>query len=115
VGALHRHPLDHPVWSSLTTRQAHLAIGHDAVRRYLPAISPITGVSEACGDVLSGLIAVTDIGDDVSIFGPTTPALGGDWAVLRESRITQMIREDTALLAEGNIEVSVLDAADVAS
>jgi len=113
VGALHRHPLDHPVWSSLTTRQAHLAIGHGAVRRYLPAISPITAVSESGGDVLSSLIAVTDIGDDVSIFGPITPALGRDWAVLREARITQMIREDTASLPESNIEASVLDAADV--
>src|SRR4030095_3479880 len=35
--------LDNPVWSCLTTRHAHLALGGDAARRYPPEISPITG------------------------------------------------------------------------
>ena len=108
------HPLDNPIWSSLTTRQAHLALGDGVVRRYPPAISPITGLLEASRDIGSRLMMVAQVGDDVSIFGPVVPSIGRDWQVLREARITQMIREDTSPLPEGDIDVSPLDRLDVA-
>ena len=34
------HPLDHPVWTALTTRHRALAEGGDHARRYPPAITP---------------------------------------------------------------------------
>lgn len=33
------HPLDRPVWTSLTTRQADLALGDRAAVRFRPAVN----------------------------------------------------------------------------
>ncbi|MFC7374842.1 GNAT family N-acetyltransferase [Brachybacterium sp. GCM10030268] len=38
--------LDNPVWSSLTGRHAHLAIGNDLVRKYPDDVSPFVGVKD---------------------------------------------------------------------
>ena len=105
-------PLDNPIWSSLTTRHAPLAQGDALARRYPAAISPLTGVAGTGAAVAASLAALTPIGDDFGIFGPA-PALGSDWEVLREARITQMIRRDRAPLDEGSVEVRSLAAADV--
>lgn len=105
-------PLDNPIWSSLTTRHAHLAQGDALARRYPPAISPLTGLNEPDGDVAASLAAIVQAGDDFGVFGPA-PALGSGWEVLREASITQMIRRETSLLDEGDVDVLPLGAADV--
>jgi len=104
--------LDNPIWSSLATRHAHLAQGDARVRRYPPAISPLAGVAGIAGDVAASLAAIVGIDDDIAIFGPSPP-LGSGWEVLREARITQMIRRDSAPLPEASVVVRRLDAADV--
>jgi hypothetical protein len=40
VSATSAHPLDHPIWSALTTRQQALAEGGALARRYPFAIAP---------------------------------------------------------------------------
>jgi hypothetical protein len=40
------HPLDHPVWSALTTRQQALAEGGALARRYPPAIGPFAAIPD---------------------------------------------------------------------
>jgi ribosomal protein S18 acetylase RimI-like enzyme len=105
-------PLDNPIWSSLTTRHAPIAQGDVLARRYPAAISPLTGVAGTGDCVAASLAAITPIGDDFGVFGPA-PALGSGWEVLREARITQMIRRDRAPLDEGNVDVRPLGASDV--
>lgn len=96
--------LDNPIWSCLTTRHAHLALGHGLARRYPPTISPLAGLSGQGRDTAAILRPVVEVGDDISIFGPVTPTLGANWETLRESRITQMIRMDDSLLPEGDVD-----------
>ena len=43
---MNRHPLDRPVWSALTTRQRHLAIGDELARRFDPEIGPFAAVAD---------------------------------------------------------------------
>jgi predicted GNAT family acetyltransferase len=105
--------LDNPIWSSLTTRHAYLALGDELARRYPSAISPLTGLSHAGPKTAARLEALVEIGDDMGIFGPVTPTLPANWETLRESRITQMIRVDSAPLPEGDSGVLTLDGADV--
>jgi ribosomal protein S18 acetylase RimI-like enzyme len=106
--------LDNPIWSCLATRQAHLAQGDARVRRYPASISPLTGLAgEGLDrDIVASLAAVVPVGDDTGIFGPA-PALGPAWEVLRQARITQMIRRDDAPLDEGDVGVCTLDERDV--
>jgi ribosomal protein S18 acetylase RimI-like enzyme len=106
--------LDNPFWSSLTTRHAHIALGGALARRYPVAISPLAGLPGVGPRTVAALEALVDVGDDVGIVGPYVPVLPGNWERLRESRITQMIRPDRSPMPEGNVEASVLGAADVA-
>ena len=104
--------LDNPIWSSLTTGHAHLALGDEVARRYPPAISPLTGLSRSGPETVASLEAVVEIGDDIGIFGPVAP-LPPNWETLRQACITQMIRVDDAPLPEGEIEAVTLGDADV--
>lgn len=105
--------LDNPIWACLATRHAHFALGDVQARRYRPDISPLTGLAGDGEDVAARLADTVQIGDDVSIFGPAVPALGSSWDVLREARITQMIRRDEAPLDEADIDAVTLDATDI--
>ena len=104
--------LDHPVWSCLATRHAHLARGTALARRYAEAISPIGAVSATGAAHLAALEALVEVGDDVALIGPA-PALGANWETLYASRLTQMIRRDRSPLPEGAVEPARLGDADV--
>ena len=57
------HPLDRPVWTALTTRQADLAIGDARVRRYRPDINMFAAAAEPNGsDALAALASTGPIG-----------------------------------------------------
>ena len=56
-----RHPLDRPIWSALTTRQAGFSFGDALARRFDPEVGPFAAIGEddaAHLDALSALIAV---------------------------------------------------------
>jgi ribosomal protein S18 acetylase RimI-like enzyme len=105
--------LDNPVWSCLTTRHAHLALGGALARRYPADISPIAGLPSAGPAAVAALEALVGVGDDMGIPGPFVPELSQNWKTLHESRITQMIRTDRSPLREGDADVSMLGPADV--
>jgi predicted GNAT family acetyltransferase len=50
----------------------------------------------------------------LGIVGPFVPTLPENWETLYESQITQMIRVDRSPLPEGDVDASILGAADVA-
>ncbi len=106
--------LDNPFWSSLTTRHAHIAQGGALARRYPATISPIAGVPGVGPANIAALQALTEIGDDMATVGPFAPTLSENWETLYESKITQMIRVDRSPLPEGDVDASILGAADVA-
>ena len=54
-----RHPLDRPIWSALTTRQAGFSVGDALARRFDPAVGPFAAIGDddaAHLDALSGLV-----------------------------------------------------------
>lgn len=106
--------LDNPVWSCLATRHAHLALGDERARRYLPVISPLAALAEPARGGGERLASLTAIGDDISVFGSTPPDLGPAWQIVREARITQMLRSDDRPLPEGDVDVVALDASHAA-
>ena len=108
------HALDNPIWSSLSTRHAHLALGGALARRYPPSISPLAALPAAESANVAALQALVEIGDDVAIAGPYVPTeLPGTWETLRTLRVTQMIRTEKTPLPEGVVDASILSAADV--
>jgi predicted GNAT family acetyltransferase len=108
------HPLDNPVWSSLTTRHAHLAQGGALARRYPPDISPIAGLPDAGPDNVAALESLVGIGEDAGVAMRPAPVLPPNWEVLQDARITQMVHSERAPLPEGDVEATPLGEADVA-
>ena len=74
VSALHVESealLDNPIWNSLATRHAHLAIGadigHGLARRYPADIGPLSAVQELTSEAYADLAAIVPE-DDVAVF-----------------------------------------------
>jgi predicted GNAT family acetyltransferase len=106
-------PLDNPIWSSLTTRHAHLATGGRLARRYPASISPIGALAGTTAEHVAALESVVEPDDDFAVFAPEVPVLGSNWETLFASRLLQMVRGDRALLPEGEVEPVKLGAKDV--
>jgi len=61
------HPLDRPIWSALTTRQASCAQVADGIRRFDPAFGPFGASAEGTADSLAGLAALVPEGGHVAL------------------------------------------------
>ena len=46
------HPLDHPIWTALTTTQQALAEGDARARRYPTAIAPFAAMPDMSAEIL---------------------------------------------------------------
>jgi len=105
--------LDNPVWSSLTTRHAHLAQGGALALRFPSDYSPLGALPGAASDNVAALQALVEIGDDVAVAGAHVPVLPAHWETLHRIRIVQMVRRDCAPLPETAEDVATLSTADV--
>lgn len=105
--------LDNPFWSSLTTGHAHFALGGTLARRYPVDISPIAGLAAPEPANVTALEKVVDVGDDMATVARSMPKLPAHWEILYESRLTQMLRSERALLPEGDVDAAILGPADV--
>ena len=106
--------LDHPIWSSLTTRHAHLALGGALARRYPPDISPLTGLPAVTPGNVAALEGLVAVGDDAAIFGPFEPTLPENWETVHAAPLVQMIRVERAPAPETSAVVTGLGADDAA-
>ena len=82
--------LDNPVWQSLLTQHAHLALTSGTAARYPAAIAPFAAVdadAERAGNQLTSL--VTD-GEAVYLVGIAPPAPPG-WVIEPKKPIVQMV------------------------
>jgi ribosomal protein S18 acetylase RimI-like enzyme len=64
------HPLDHPVWHALLTRQAPLAEGGALARRYPPAIAPFAATVDDSPQSFAALGALMTASDPAVLFTP---------------------------------------------
>jgi predicted GNAT family acetyltransferase len=61
------HPLDRPIWSALTTRQAACAQVAGGIHRFDPAFGPFGASAEDTADSLAGLAALVPEGGHVAL------------------------------------------------
>jgi predicted GNAT family acetyltransferase len=67
------HPLDRPIWTALTTEQAHLALGDDLARRFALDVSPLAAARDNSQASCAALAALIPHGDDISLVEPDPP------------------------------------------
>lgn len=106
------HPMDNPIWHSLTTEQASFAVGTPYAIRYPADVAPFIAIerdgAQARGDALS----IVGTGELVYFVGSAPADLGG-WEVLSESRILQMMWDQGTTLPKDRAGIGELTAADV--
>lgn len=83
--------LDNPIWSSLTTGHAELAIGDGLARRYPSSIGPLTGMAEPTPAAWDELAKIMPADDVAVLFLQQKPALPTGWELLKEDTLVQMI------------------------
>ena len=105
--------LDNPVWSCLTTRHAHLAMGGRLASRYPGEFSPLGGIPAAAAENVDALQALVGVGEDLSVAGEYVSELPSSWETQLRIRVAQMIRRERAPLPESSAQISVLSSADV--
>lgn len=106
------HPLDHPIWTALTTRQQKLAEGGDHARRYPTAMTPFADMPELSPRGFASLNAMM-LGSEIAVlFTPEAVTAPDDFKVLMAETGEQMIGTPAEVPAR-NVEILTLGAADV--
>lgn len=68
------HPLDRPIWSALTTRQARCGGDGPLARRFDETIGPFAAASDDGAEAVAALAALAHGEDDMSLLEPNPPA-----------------------------------------
>jgi predicted GNAT family acetyltransferase len=106
------HPLDHPIWFALTTRQAALAEGGELARRYPPDIGPFAALNEMSPPCFAALGALMSPSDYAVLFTPDPVSAPAEFRTLLAKTGEQMI----GMPAEGSsgaTDIVTLGAGDV--
>ncbi|HVT33688.1 MAG TPA: GNAT family N-acetyltransferase [Rhodanobacteraceae bacterium] len=96
------HPLDNPVWASLTSHHAGLARSSGCAKRYPSDVAPFVGIASGPGDdgTLADVRSLVDPGKLVCFVG-AVPRLGPDWRIEHFAPIAQMVRDDPLDVFDG--------------
>ena len=87
--------LDNPIWSSLTTGHAHLAVGagvgHNLARRYPSDIGPLSAFLEPSSAAFADLAAIIPADDIAVMFLQEQPDIPAGWQLVRDGVLIQMV------------------------
>jgi ribosomal protein S18 acetylase RimI-like enzyme len=108
------HPLDHPIWNALTTRQQGLAEGGALARRYPPAIAPFAAMADPSPQSFAALGALMSGSEIAVLFTPDPVTAPADFKVLLAETGEQMIGMPAESPSRG-VEIVALGANDVAA
>jgi hypothetical protein len=104
------HPLDRPVWSALTSRQARLGLGGDLARRFAPEYGPFGAAAEPSPEGWAALLAL--VGEGLAIVEAEPAPLPQGVAALQEAELVQMAMAKLADGAASEFEIVPLTDAD---
>jgi ribosomal protein S18 acetylase RimI-like enzyme len=105
------HILDNPIWLSLTTRQAHLAVGDDLARRYPPEVTALAAVKNHGAAAFAALARITS-GDVAALFCYEPVSIPSDWKTIHTSNLVQMVCEPPHPESDSGMAIAELSAAD---
>ena len=105
------HPLDHPIWSALTTRQRALADGGALARRYPFAIAPFAAMVDTSHHSFAALRDLMSESEVAVLFTPDPVAPPSEFRIVLAETGEQMIGTPTESSIRG-LEVVTLGADD---
>jgi ribosomal protein S18 acetylase RimI-like enzyme len=107
------HPLDNPVYASLTSHHADIARRIDDALRYPPDVAPFIGVGRSDRSATTAVERLVAAGDLVCFVG-IVPPLGTAWRVEHAAPIAQMVRDAPLPVADGPDVVELASESQVA-
>ena len=105
-------PLDHPIWTALTTTQQALAEGNGRARRYPTDVTPFADMPDMTPESFSALGALMSPTDVAVLFTPDALKPPAEFKVMLAETGEQMIGTPVETPATG-IDIITLGAADV--
>jgi ribosomal protein S18 acetylase RimI-like enzyme len=105
------HPMDNPIWHSLTTEQRSFALGTDDAVRYPGDVAPFIGIARDGERARTDALDLVDVGESVYFVGVAPRDLTG-WEILSESRILQMMWDAATPLPRDRSDIVELTADD---
>jgi ribosomal protein S18 acetylase RimI-like enzyme len=103
------HPLDNPIWSSLQTAHAHLAVTDGGAARYPAPVAPFVSVGDEKADVSLALARLMEPGEHLYFVG-RVPKLGEGWDVELHAPLPQMVCRSPMVVKDGPDTVEMSDA-----
>ena len=91
ISATSAHPLDHPIWSALTTRQQALAEGGPLARRYPFAIAPFAAMVDTSPQSFAALGDLMSRSEVAVLFTPDPVAPPAEFKIVLAETGEQMI------------------------
>jgi ribosomal protein S18 acetylase RimI-like enzyme len=107
--------LDNPIWSALTTDQAHLAVGGDLARRFPEEIGPLSGMPAQSDAGYEALRPLAGPGGIVALFFREPPRPPAGWTLVRGGTLHQMVAgrpHGATIAAPANTELRKLTVDD---
>lgn len=108
------HPLDRPVWSALTTRQAGLAQGDARALRFAPEFGLFAAAADAAPDSLVALAALVPPRGALALVEAQAPPPVPGTKVAQSATIWQMSAEALTPAGPADVEIVPLTDADAA-
>ena len=109
------HPLDRPVWSALTTRQAQIAEGGELARRFPSSIIPFAAVRDDSEESLAALAALAAPGESLLLLqADAIVAPRGFATVIKADAVQMILKRTPTKVADAHIErLTEADAAEM--
>ncbi len=109
-----QHPLDDPVWSSLSGPHAKFSIGHGKALHYRPNVSPFSAIAEASDAAYADLAVHLPADALARLFRPSVESLPVGWEHVDDFPLVQMIAGSKASRqATESPDISILTASDL--
>lgn len=94
------HLLDNPIWSSLTTQHASIAVMREDAGRYPPQVAPFAAVRAGDARALSQLEGLVNGGESVYLVG-VAPQLERGWDIESSGPIPQLVCSTRVVVRTG--------------
>jgi ribosomal protein S18 acetylase RimI-like enzyme len=98
------HPLDHPIWSALTTLQSQVAQSSAQARRFPPEMAVLGALAAPTPAAYESMAELTGEAP-VTLYFFEPPRLPAGWNVVRAVELHQMVHEEAA--NAGGLQASV--------
>ena len=106
------HPLDHPIWTALTTTQRALAEGDARARRYPTEVTPFADMPDLSAENFAALAALMSPADIAVLFTPEAVKVPAEFKVVLAETGEQMIGTPIETPANG-VDIVTLGRDDV--